>query len=83
MALTIFTKGLVVSKWENESASANGDKKTYYNIKLVDTATYDNQILSVSKEVYDKCEEQKNIGLYGRVGGLKDKYWYFNEVAEK
>lgn len=85
MSIPIFTKVKVVQK-ASKDYEKDGEVKTYYNIKCVDTVAYDSQIVGVSKDVYDKCVEGKDVKLYGKCGGLGNKrYWYFNqcEVCDK
>ena len=79
MSIPIFTKVRVAQKFSKDVEGENG-VKTYYNIKCVDTVSYDSQIVGVSEDVYNKCEEGKDIKLYGKCGGLGNKrYWYFNQ----
>lgn len=80
MSIPIFTKVKVVQKYTNDVEN-DGQVKTYYNIKCADTVAYDSQIVGVSEDVYNICEEGKDIKLYGKCGGLGSKrYWYFNRA---
>lgn len=83
MSIPIFTKVKVVQKFTNERKKDDGSVMTYYNIKAVDTVSYDSQIIGVSEDIYNKAEEGKDIKLIGKCGGLGNKrYWYFNNVQE-
>lgn len=85
MSIPIFTKVKVVQKFTNEVKNDKGEIKTYYNIKCVDTVSYDSQIVGVSEDIYNdkRCEEGKDIALIGKCGGLGQKrYWYFNAIKE-
>lgn len=73
MSIPMFTQVRVVSKFINVK-----DDKEYCNLKVADINTFDSQIISVNRELYDIAEEGKDIKLQGKLGGLKDKYWYFN-----
>ena len=80
MSIPIVTKVRVLSKWTNEGKDREGNPKLYYNLKVADTATYDTQTIGVPEDVYNQAVEQKDIKLIGKLGGLKEKYWYFNAV---
>lgn len=80
MSIPIVTKVRVLSKWTNEGKDKDGNPKIYYNIKVADTATYDTQTIGVPEDVFNKAEENKDIKLIGKIGGLKEKYWYFNAI---
>lgn len=80
MSIPIVTKVRVLSKWTNEGKDREGNPKIYYNLKVADTATYDTQTIGVPEDVYNQAVEQKDIKLIGKLGGLKEKYWYFNAV---
>lgn len=83
MSIPIFTKVKVVQKFTNDRKKDDGSTVTYYNIKAVDTVSYDSQIIGVSEDIYNKAEEGKDISLIGKCGGLGNKrYWYFNSVKE-
>lgn len=79
MSIPIFTKVRVAQKFTKDYKKEDGSSGTYYNIKVVDMVSYDSQILGVSEDVFNKCEEGKDIKLFGKCGGMGQKrYWYFN-----
>ena len=82
MSLPIVTKARVLSKSTKDGTDKNGNPKTYYNLKLADTQTFDSQIVGVTEEIYNAAQENKDIKLAGKCGGLKEKYWYFNMIVE-
>lgn len=77
MSIPVFTKVVVVSKFTNEGK----DGKVYCNLKVADKETYDSQIIGVPQEIYDFVHENDEVKLSGKIGGLKEKYWYFNDLA--
>ena len=81
MPIPIITKVLVVDKWESEATGQDGVTRKYYNMKVADKLTYDNQIIGVSEDIYNKAVKGEEIKLKGTCGGLKDKFWRFNELA--
>lgn len=83
MSIPIVTKVRVISKSTKEGTKRDGSATMFYNIKVADPVTFDSQIVGVNKEVFDACEEGKDVKLVGKCGGLKEKYWYFNAVADK
>lgn len=80
MSIPIFTQVRVVEKSTKEGTDREGRPRTYYNLKVADTQTFDNQIIGVSEEVFKKVQEDKDFRFIGKCGGLKEKYWYFNEA---
>ncbi len=82
MSLPIVTKGRVLSKTTNERTDKNGNPKTYFNLKIADTVTFDSQVVGVPEEIFNAAVEGKDIKLAGKCGGLKEKYWYFNAIID-
>ena len=82
MSLPIITKARVLNKSTKEGQDKNGAPKTYYNLKLADTQTFDSQIVGVTEDIYNAAVEGKDIKLAGKCGGLKEKYWYFNMIVD-
>ena len=81
MSIPIVTQVLVLEKWENEYEGKEGNKRTYYNAKVADKVSYDNQEIAISKEVYDKIEKGKEYKLKGIAGGsYQKKFFRFDEV---
>ena len=80
MSIPIFTQVRVLEKQTKEGKDRDGNARTYYNLKVADTQTFDNQIIGVSEEIFKKVEENKDFRFIGKCGGLKEKYWYFNEA---
>lgn len=83
MSIPIVTKVRVVDKSSKDGTKKDGSPTTFYNIKCADPVTFDSQLIGVSEEVYNVCEIGKDVKLVGKAGGLKEKYWYFNAVADK
>lgn len=81
MSLPILTRARVLSKSTKDGKDKDGKPKTYFNIKLADTSTFDSQIVGVNEEVYNAVEEGQDVLLGGKCGGLKEKYWYFNSLV--
>lgn len=82
MSLTIYTFVKVLSKFTTEK-EYNGTNRIFYNLKLADVKTYDNQIVSCSQELFDSVDDGQLIGLSGTCGGLKDKFFSFKSVASQ
>ena len=80
MSIPIVTKVRVLSKWTKDGKDKEGNDKTYYNIKVADPQTYDTQTIGVTEDIYNMAVENEDIKLIGKLGGLKEKYWYFNAV---
>lgn len=80
MSIPIFTQVRVLEKQTKEGKDRDGNARTYFNLKVADTQTFDNQIIGVSEEIFKKVEENKDFRFIGKCGGLKEKYWYFNEA---
>ena len=80
MSIPIFTQVRVLEKQTKDGKDREGNPRIYYNLKVADTQTYDNQIIGVSEEIFNKVEEGKDFRFIGKCGGLKEKYFYFNEV---
>lgn len=84
MSLNVLTHGEVISKWTNEGTNKDGKPVTFYNLKLGDRATFQQQNLSVSEDIYNVAEEGKELALVGKVGGFgNERWWYFNELYKK
>lgn len=83
MGMPIITHGLVKKKSSNDGTNRNGERVTYYNLQLVDSKTYDSQLIGVPKDVYDQVSEGQEIQLGGEFGGLKNKYWKFDKLIGK
>lgn len=79
MSLQICTNTVkVLQKWEKDVTNdQTGRTTTYYSAKVADVSTYDNQVISLTKELYDQIKEGGSYSLYGEYGGLKSKYVNF------
>lgn len=82
MSIPILTKVKVISKFTNDGTDRNGNPRIYYNLKVADPVTYDNQIVGVPEEVYNSVTEGQDVSLVGKAGGLKEKYWYINGIMQ-
>lgn len=82
MAISVLSGVRVISKFTKDGSNKDGKPIVYYNLKVADVENFDSQIIGVNKEVFDKAEEGKDLILKGKVGGLKEKYWYFDSVSD-
>lgn len=84
MAIYMMTKPVkVLTKFTNTGKNKEGNDVTYYNFKIADTETYDNQIIGVNEEMYNSVDEGDLVSLAGKFGGLKTKYWYFEKLRKE
>lgn len=71
----------VADKFVNEGTRKDGSAVNYYNLKVI--VYGDSQIIGVPEDVYNSVEVGDKIFLKGSIGGLKEKYWRFNELWEQ
>lgn len=77
--MEIVTQALVLDKNISKGHDRNGNVCEYYNVKLGDPSTCDNQLIGVPADVYQKVEIGKINRFGGSFGGLKTKWWKFDK----
>lgn len=77
--MQIVTQAEVIDKNTNSGKDRNGFDVTYYNLKLADREKCETQLIGVPADVYEQVEVGKIYRFGGSFGGLKTKWWKFDQ----
>lgn len=82
MAIRMVTEEMIVLNKDSKDVTCkDGQTRTYYNIKC-GTASYENQLIGVTQEIYDNLSEGDKVIFKGNFGGLQNKFWRVTDIEK-